>query len=691
MNKKLFSLICLSCTFSCVLFAVHELRTPLTLQSKLHLRNGSFHYPIWPIDEEKTNVDVWAGAYYRSACCGYCPKACDWSCSSVGNNCAASACNTSFLCPSNTNFVGCTSCCGKKVPLAQLFFGKSAFYGREVFSPETDFTNHPELTNLVMRPVLDYRERGVVIGMHMEKKVRCSKWRVGFNVSLPVKNIGVTRHVECEPDITDVTFDLKAKVDPEDPLLDRFYEKYEKLRSPRQQDVPTMGLSFMYRLDFLSQLQYENESGTMEPLVQYSNGSVKIAGREVAANPASFTTDLIASNTIPVMAYKLENKSSHIIPAREEIKNLPGSLAVSIFYAAQNGIPYDGGVVQTKEVLEGEISNDWAGENIPKRWFSQSQDYSFLEDNPVQKEIFIIPTYGNDAAGNNNWYGNAGADGTNLGLDHTQAIKNIVDYVIRSTAIFAGDDAEVEGDIDVTITSAEDFFNKKGVYFCGSECVTGLGDLDTAIFVGYDFTDRSFLELIAGIRFPSGKENRCPGRLYYVPTGNNGHFEGRIGIDGGWRSCRWFGIEAELYYTHVFEAVERRAAQFKCATIRGVGPCVEANVKWGYFVGHLDMTVFHPENQKMGFALGYEIFYKRKDQVSFCTCNGNKLLDFLNNVATLDPTLLEVNADILAHKIRGQLYHRWNYFELYAGASKVVGGRNGMSENEVHIGCGINF
>jgi len=239
--------------------------------------------------------------------------------------------------------------------------------------------------------------------------------------------------------------------------------------------------------------------------------------------------------------------------------------------------------------------------------------------------------------------------------------------------------------------SAESFFNQHGVYFCGSECATGLGDLDTAIFTGYNFTERSFAEFVAGIRFPTAKKNRCSGRLFYVPTGNNGHFEGRIGLGGGWRSKTWFGIQAEAYYTHVFEAVERRAAQFQGATIRGVGPCAQAKVKWGCFVSHLDMTVFHPKNQNMGFALGYEIFYKRRDQVCFCTCDGNKAMDFLRNIVMLDVYLLEVNTGILAHKIRGEVYNYSNYFELYAGVSKVVGGWNAMAENELYIGCSINF
>ena len=61
-------------------------------------------------------------------------------------------------------------CNNKKVPLAQLFFGKSIFLGKEAFSPDISFDGYQELTELALNPVIDYRERGVIIGMHIEKK-----------------------------------------------------------------------------------------------------------------------------------------------------------------------------------------------------------------------------------------------------------------------------------------------------------------------------------------------------------------------------------------------------------------------------------------------------------------------------------------------------------------------------------------
>jgi len=45
----------------------------------------------------------------------------------------------------------------------------------------------------------------------------------------------------------------------------------------------------------------------------------------------------------------------------------------------------------------------------------------------------------------------------------------------------------------------------------------------------------------------------------------------------------------------------------------------------------------------------------------------------------------------MLHKIRGELFHRWNFFELFAGGYQAVGGRDAMKESEGHIGFVVYF
>ncbi|MFC1842574.1 hypothetical protein ACFLYU_02875 [Candidatus Dependentiae bacterium] len=666
MNKKLLSLTFITCALGSTIFAVHEIRTPLCLTSKLNVINGSFHYPIRPVDEEKTNIDIWAGAYYRSACKGYCPKKCDWCCSIDNDNCltcvndtccnsctsgvsacSSCGCNNNEICAGSTNYLGCTSCPNKKVPLAKLFFGKSAFTGSEAFGSGVDFTDHETLTTVVMRPKIEYTEKGVLIGMHLERKVKCTKWRIGANANLPIKIIKVTRNYDCDNCCDDTSGDNPAIPD----FTDKVFYKDEILTDTLSGfGKSAMGETYAYRLDFLSSLKMPD--GTTD-LVTYGDGSITVAGVELVNEENKVY--------IPAMGYRRDS---------EKIDPTDPSLLAVISNQIGTALPYPDVVPADGDFTDGQ-----------KRRFGDSQDYTVLgDDTQEQEKIFIIPTYYFNADANNNLYEDARYTATTIG---TLNIKNVVDSIIR------GDCCGTAGD---SYESPEAFFNSVGVYLCNSDCITGLGDFDTEFYVGYDFTERSYLDCVAGIKFPTGKKNRCPSRVYYMPTGNNGHFEAKIGLEGGWRSCRWFGIRADASYTHVLEAIEKKPAAFKCATIRGIGPCIDAKVKWGYFLGHLDLTVFHPENQNMGFALGYEIYYKRHDKVRFCTCaGGDRMEDFLGNIVVLDSGILERNTHILAHKLRGQVYHRWNYFELYLGATKVVGGWNGMAENEVHIGCGINF
>lgn len=482
MTKRILTLVMASCALSSSIGAVHEMRTPISLLSKLDNINGSFHFPVArvkPVLFETASVNFWSGAYHRTAYDALCPKRCD-SCCSLGEYCEAANCSYNFfgdvcgcngssssscgctscardgLCGINTGYNGCVSCPNKKVPLAQLIFGKAVFGGQEAFSPDTDFRKHNYLLTgtSIIAPKLDYKEEGVVLGMHAEHQVYDTKWRVGFNAALPIKNIEVTAHYNCDS----VTW---------------------------------------------------------------------------------------------------------------------------------NGISYI----------------DWP----------------------------------------------------------------------------------------------ELFFNEYGVRLCDTEHVVGFGDLETALVLGYDFTDRLYAEVVGEIKFPTGKRNLCPGRVYYVPAGNNGHFEAKIGLDAGWRSKKWVGITADAAFASVMSAVEKKAAQFKCATVRGIGPCVDAKIQYNYLLGHLDLTVFHPENQDLGFAVGYEVYYKMKDKAVFCTCNGaDRAEAFLSDMdgvlsKPINPAVMVKDTDILSHKVRGQVFTRWDYLELYAGASKVVGGFNAMVENELFVGCDINF
>jgi len=684
MNKKIISLICIMSICGVSLKAVHELRTPLSLTSRLNPINGSFHFPLKYVDEEKINVDFWAGAYYRQACQGFCPKVCDWCCNSCCNDrvtyacgsgcngcntgistCSSGCCSNNAVCGANTNYVGCFDCNGKRVPLARLFFGKDAFYGADAFTSDS-FESDSVMNTIALSPSIDYDEKGIVLGFHIEHKVECGNWRVGFNALLPIKKVKVEVDLACN------CCAVLSGENGDDPLIDLAKKAIYKLEylpdlDVQAVDITAIGETFAYRLDFLNDLG----------LVEFpGGGSIKIAGVDIGEKDDFLSP---GERIFPVVAYrppnddiKVQLTTLDIFDASEVPTSFPEPKSLTIGNPNDNGsygnelvvLPVDGSIPLNPPAV-GSISEKRARYY---RYIDQGATYNIPEG--TQEQIYIVPGYARTNGNNNTMY-TAGA----------MTIKNRVDQLIR----------ELEQDGEAK-KSPETILAEYGICLEDGACVTGLGDLDTSFYVGYDFNDRSFAELVFGMRFPTGKKNLCPAKIYRVSTGNNGHFEAKLGVDAGWRSEKWFGVHAEAYYSHVLEATEKRNAIFSGAKIRGIGPCIDAKVKWGYFVGHLDMTVFHPENQKMGFALGYEIYYKRNDRVKFCgVCLGDRAQDFLGNIVQLDSTMAMVDTNILSHKLRGEVYHRWDYFELYAGVSRVVAGWNCMLENELHIGFSINF
>jgi len=316
------------------------------------------------------------------------------------------------------------------------------------------------------------------------------------------------------------------------------------------------------------------------------------------------------------------------------------------------------------------LSNDINGGPLPADGSGVNNDYYFLNiktnytpielSRAAQQTLFLVASSG---------------QGNGLSYNTTILVQNVIDQAIT--------ELNLEG-----LDSAIDFFANNCVSFCKSERVVGAGDLDLSVYGGFH-ADHGFADLLLRLGVPTGKKNHDPRKLLFQPTGNNGHVEFGFDLEGGWKPCDCFGLQLGAAYSHVFRAKEKKAAPFVGATVINIGPIVDAKVSWGYFTGHVDGTVFHPRNSDLGFTFGYELYAKRDDKVSLCATTAT---DFCGNInQPLDAKLLEVNTNTQTHKLRGSVFHRFNYFELYGGASYIIAGKNAMQEAEWHIGCSIYF
>ncbi len=252
-------------------------------------------------------------------------------------------------------------------------------------------------------------------------------------------------------------------------------------------------------------------------------------------------------------------------------------------------------------------------------------------------------------------------------------------------------------------------FLARNGYELESQERTGLGDIDLDLFYEHIFNKEWRGELFLGVRFPTGTSKNQYGNPYKVMLGNGEHWEIKLGGLLAWQPVRWMNIKADLLWSFVLESKERRMAAFKCACIKNMGPCTEADVDWGYLTGHFDFNFFHPKTDDIRWTLGYEIYYKTEDKVNYkCACSGMQswlgrkicatttncvtTYDYVANPQQLSNSLAEQNTESIAHKVRFEAsFQISKYWELFAGGSYAFAGQNVMKDRDAHVGYNYRF
>ncbi len=402
----------------------------------------------------------------------------------------------------------------------------------------------------------------------------------------------------------------------------------------RRQEAPGGGSNLVdanaYRLDFLSTLLFNDQ-----PLVQYGDGTTANVTRIGGLDASEFVNTAGQAHV-----YALGASQGRITNLQDRLTENPTN--VPRLNADGSGVP----------------------DNARRLFARANQNYrdALGQDREAQSKLFIVPSGNNSDS-----------------LDPiANTIQNTIEFVLNQ--------------IDLTErNSAEQFFKDHGVLFCQSDRQTGIGDVDVEWYVGYDKDNKWYIDYISGIRLPTGTKVSDPGLLLQQSTGNNRHVELKWALEGGWSPNDWFTFRAYASYSYVVRRTEQRAPAFKGATIKNVpaGLPVDTKVRWGYFLGNLDFTVFHPHTRNIGGTFGYELYAKQKNKVSF-DC-GNKARDFFGVERELDEEVLERNTNTLTHKIRGEAFYRIGYGEIFAGGSHVIAGRHAMKETEIHAGITIYF
>lgn len=632
------AMLCISSVFA----RVHEFRSPLTV------RRGPMRFPL------KHVTDAW---WFEDMPMERSEKAkwCDFEFWSAGF--ARVGCESYFKCDGGNTT--------DRASLSTLFFNKEGFVAEKFFVD--GFVDDPILlsrknifvSTACITPRFDYNEYGVMWGIETEKCFgKDDKWHAGMRMSLPFKVIEIEHNSGCR---------LEETLDD---MVRRIPTSQEANSNPNQVD-------YAYRLDLLSTLARPinvNEVITPVAIVKYGHNTTgspdlnqlmdtEIAGFVVAANTAS-------DGTINGGGTEGEDNNVTSPPVY-----LIRSDKFDCDLACECPCPTKSNLKQVGEIpcppfrklpaqVSGPLGADGSGGGDQAvLFFKRGNNYkdNLAKDRDAQGKLFVVPRA--DNADPNNIVGTAGSIG--------QSIDNLLQF-------FAAQEGVVE------------YLRVNGIDMWAHECESALGDLDLGWYVGYGHRHEWFADFLLGFRFPTGTKIKDAKRIYQVPTGNNRHFEINLGLEGGWRPVHWFAFDLHAAFHHAFKRSEKRAVAFEGATVRNIGPEMDADVSWNYGLVRANLNFFHPWHQGLGCLFGYELMAKGKDDVEF-DCDCEVPTDFFGRTGKLNSCLLEDNTNTMTHKLRGEVFHRWNYFELFAGASHVVAGKHAMREIECHIGFNIYF
>ena len=295
----------ISCLGAVILLEGRELRTPLSLW------RGYAHYPINHYCLSDWDYEVWGGGYYRES-------------------------HDAFSCKHGTH----------KVPLANLYFGSSRFKLAQAFAnSQVNVPNNPWVSTSVIRPDIEYNEKGIMLGISTGKRCGASPWRIGARARLPVRFVTVRQNSRTD------------QLDGET-LADVCCAKNETY-SPQGNEVKDV---FACRLDFLSALQ----DSTGNPLVNYvdpnNNNHISIAGIDA--------TNANNSDTSGAKVHVIGRTNGTLPPSNTnygQVASVVNTLPL---------VPANGGISDNQRAQ-----------------FSGNTVYSPLAQNSVaQAQLFIVPT-----------------------------------------------------------------------------------------------------------------------------------------------------------------------------------------------------------------------------------------------------------------------------------------------------------
>ncbi len=598
-------------------------------------------------------------------------------------------------------------------PLTALIFNKADFPLNQIFpnsqvNPAGEFYN-PFMDLMTIKPRATYYEWGINLGARLEYPVYKNRGRIGLRMNIPFRSIEMERE------------DITSQVD--DPTQDYILNRVTKVgnfvstgENTGKYESPVDVLAKAYNIAFISKLF---QDPARHSALQFADKSVKVFGVEIAKNFNLGDGQFLS--TIKPIAGVIFNESGKTVPNEPNFNQSEDGLwGYKIATIENKNIDKDitDGTYGGYGVRDGNGTSplpvvnryNWAfdaGDDVKKAQASlQSRQITKNFSAPLaantEKEIMNAPNIAffsntNTIAENVNYSSwmdagyptlmpeELGKSWLVLGYNNGNLVpgaKTIADAIDNAVALYDEDPYE--------------WLLNKGDYEFETQTRTGLGDIDLDLFYEHIFSDEWIAELMVGVRFPTGSGDDYTENPYKAHLGNGEHFEIKLGGMGAWKPLDWMNLKLDTYVSFVLEGNEKRCAAFEGAQIKNMGPRVDADVDWTYFVLRLDSTLFHPKTNDISATVGYEFYYKTKDNIHFkdrtiTPWYGDKT-DGTSLAATINSGLAEKNTESIAHKLRGEVRIQINeWFELVGGGAFTFAGQNIQRELDAHGGFSVRF
>lgn len=297
--------------------------------------------------------------------------------------------------------------------------------------------------------------------------------------------------------------------------------------------------------------------------------------------------------------------------------------------------------------------------------FIDGTNYQTLgQDNQTQAQLWVVPT----------------VDSTDL-VPAALVIRDNVDLLLETAYL------STEQMLEEQCCNDLNTYNAKAI-----------GDTQTEYFVRWQPDKYFYIEALFGLLFPTGKRIHNPQQVLAWPTGNNGHFEYRVGAHIGIQPNDYIMLNAQSYYTYASPHTEQVIAPFCGAKVKNIGgPVIPARIKWSYYLGRYDIALLQPCTQgTLGVNVGYELYIKGKDKIQFTQCCAR---DCLGNNAILDRSILAQRTHVVSQKILTTLFydtsdHKMNklcHWSFFVGYSSVVAGHNIANEHGPYGGIMVIY